>query len=80
MNTRTLLPALLVVQLVIAACMVDGMNDREHGRSLPSGHDVERSFGFDCLAWKANAQFARRAPGAMGAWSAVDADPRNCMN
>lgn len=81
MNTKTLLPALIIAQVIIGACMVEaGTQDRQRGRSTPGAHDIELSFGFDCVAWQANAHFARRAPGTMGAWNATGTDPRGCVN
>jgi hypothetical protein len=82
MNTKTLVPALLIVHLVIAACMVNG-SERETNRSggsMPSARDVESSFDFDCMAWQANARFSGRAAEPAGAWSAVGTDPSSCMD
>ena len=82
MNTKTLLPAPLIVHLVIAACVAnhDESGKNQGGRSMPSARDVGLSFGFDCVAWQANAQFAGRAPGTVGAWIATGTELRGCMN
>lgn len=82
MNTKTVLPALLIAQLVIAACMVNGSESdmSKSDRSMPSTRDIELSFAFDCVAWQANTRFSGRAPGTVGAWNAAGTDPRSCMN
>lgn len=82
MNAKRLLPALLIVQLMIAACMVTDSEPEmsRSGGSMPSARDVDLSFGSDCVAWQANARFSGHAPGPMGAWSAIGTGSRGCMD
>jgi hypothetical protein len=84
MNTETLWPALIALQLTVAALIVGAVGrefeEQESGRHNPAWQGVKWNPGPDCVAWHAGGELARYWPGARRQLNAMGSDRRSCVN